>query len=309
MSDPAISVLMPVYNSASYLTSAVESILSQTFRDFEFIAVDDGSTDRSLEILQHFAQQDARIKVISRPNTGIVGALNDGLAIATGVYIARMDADDISRQDRFTIQLRYMEAHPEIVGIGSSVTMVDPAGCPLKDFKACTDPQLLRQNIVAIKDIGIIHPTLMVRRSVLNRLGGYRPHYNLTEDFDLFFRLLDEGELGNVPETLLLYRQHLGSTNSAKHQLQRTLMLQCLAEHRQRWGLPALESPLAPALPSTPGAKHIEWAFWAVEGGNRVTALRHSVAACWQSRLAPEARKCLHYALRTLINPPPSSHS
>ena len=308
MSDrPTLSVLMPVFNAERYLAEALESILAQTFRDFEFIVVDDGSTDRSLPILQRFAKEDFRIKIVSRPNTGIVGALNDGLAVASGEYIARMDADDIALPNRLAIQLHYMETHPEIVAIGSSASMADPSGRPLKDFKACTDPQTLRHNIVEIKDIGVIHPTLMVRRNILNRVGGYRQHYNLVEDFDLFFRLLDEGELSNVPEVLLVYRQHQASTNSKKHQIQRVLMLQCLTEHRQRWNLPALESPLAPPQVAAPGAQHITWAFWAVEGGHPATAFRHAALACLRSGLAPQARRCLNYVVHTLCHRPKPS--
>ncbi len=308
MSDcPAISVLMPVYNGMKYLAEAVESIRAQTFRDFEFIIVDDGSTDRSLQMLQRFAKDDARIRILSRPNTGIVGALNDGLAVARGQYIARMDSDDIALPERFALQLRYMQAHPELVAIGSSVLMADPSGRALKDFTACTDSQKLRSNIVEIKDIGLIHPTLMARRDVLERVGGYRQQYNLVEDFDLFFRLLDEGELGNVPEVLLIYRQHQASTNSKKHQIQRELMLQCLAEHRQRWSLPALESPLAPAQVAAPGAQNSMWALWAIEGGHPATALRHALIACFRSGLAPHARKCLNYVLHTLSHRPPQA--
>ncbi|MCX6967570.1 MAG: glycosyltransferase [Verrucomicrobia bacterium] len=303
MSDlPPISILMPVFNGAKYLAQAVESIRAQTFRDFEFIIVNDGSSDHSLPILQRFAKEDARLRIVSRPNTGIVGALNDGLAVAKGKYIARMDADDIALPDRLAIQFRYMEAHPEMVAIGSSVVMADPSGHPLKDYKACTDPQTLRHNIIEIKDIGLIHPTLMARRDVLERMGGYRPQYNLVEDFDLFFRLLDEGELGNVPEPLLIYRQHQASTNSKKHHLQRGLMLQCLAEHRQRWNLPALESPLALPQVAAPGAQNGMWALWAIEGGHPATALRHASLACLRSGFAPHARKCLNYVLHTLLH-------
>ena len=298
---------MPVFNAARYLAPAIESMLAQTFADFEFIIVDDGSTDRSPEILARFAKKDARIAIISRPNTGIVGALNDGLARAKGEFIARMDADDLSRPDRLAVQLAFLETHPGVVALGSSVTMVDPAGRLLKNFKAFTDSETVRREITAMRDIGVIHPTLMVRRSVLNRLGGYRQQYNLVEDVDLFFRLLDEGELANVPELLVTYRQHETSTNSKKHEIQRPLMLQCMAEHRQRWGLPPIDSPLPPPPPAIPGAQHIQWAFWAVEGGQRLTALRHALIACRQSRLAPQARKCLNYVLHTLINPQPPS--
>jgi len=299
--SPKISVLMPVFNAARYLPAAVESILAQTFADFEFIIVDDGSTDRSPAILKRFAQRDARIKIVSRPNTGIVGALNDGLTVARGEFIARMDADDLSRPERLATQLCYLETHPELVAIGSSVLMVDPAGRPLKEFQAQTNSQWLRRWLIEATDIGIIHPSLMVRRSTLERLGGYRERYKLVEDIDLFLRLLDEGELGNTPETLLEYRQHPASTNATRFNIQRDLMARCIAEHRQRWNLPALEKSASHPPMDGKGAQHTLWAYWAMEGNHPWIALYHAAIACLQSSLAPEARQCFNYVLPYLI--------
>lgn len=297
---PKVSFLVPVYNPGRYLAEALESLLAQTFADFELIAVDDGSTDGSLAVLRRFAQRDARVIVLSRPNTGIVGALNDGLAVARGEYIARMDADDVAAPERLAVQLAYLDAHPEIVAAGSSVVMVDTQGRALKDFKAQTDPRLIRERLVAATDIGIIHPTLVVRRAVLERVGGYRPAYQLVEDFDLFLRLLDEGELGNVPEPLLDYRQHPASTNFTRYRTQHELMDRCLAEHRQRWNLPPLDRPLTHPPVQGKGAQQILWAYWAMEGGHPRTALRHALAGCVQSGLAREARQCLNYVLSFL---------
>lgn len=297
---PTLSVLMPVYNGATYLAQAIESIRAQTFGDFEFIIVNDGSTDRTLKILQRFAQKDPRIRILSRPNTGIVGALNDGLAVCRGEYIVRMDADDFALPERLARQFRYLETHPELVAIGSSVLMVDPAGRPLKKFQAQSDPKLVRIGLIGAIDIGIIHPALMVRRSVMERVGGYRQPYQLVEDFDLFQRLLDEGELGNVPETLLHYRQHFASTNSTRYQTQRDLMAQCLAEHRQRWNLPPLEKPIQHPPMNGKGAQHILWAYWAMEGKRPWTALRHALLGALRSGLASDARKCLNYIIPSL---------
>src|ERR1051325_1151561 len=112
---PTVSVLLPVYNAERYLESALQSVLGQTFSDFEVIAVDDGSKDNSKKILERFAANDPRIRVISRPNTGIVGALNDGLAVARGEFIARMDADDVALPGRFQAQLDYLRGHPDCI--------------------------------------------------------------------------------------------------------------------------------------------------------------------------------------------------
>src|ERR1700726_1508117 len=120
-SPPTISVLMPVYNAERYVAEAVESILSQTFADFEFIIIDDGSKDRSLAILEEYAARDPRIRLVSRPNTGIVKALNQGLALASGELVARMDADDIAMPERLAKQRDYLADHPECVMVGSRV--------------------------------------------------------------------------------------------------------------------------------------------------------------------------------------------
>src|SRR5258706_14041022 len=118
-SSPAVSVVMPVYNGERYLASAIDSILAQTFTDFELIAVDDGSTDSSLPMLKRYAERDPRVRVISRPNTGIVGALSDAIAAARAPLIARMDADDLSLPLRFERQVAYLSGHPQCVLVGT----------------------------------------------------------------------------------------------------------------------------------------------------------------------------------------------
>src|SRR3954469_1098404 len=112
---PAVSVIMPVYNARAYVAEAIDSVLAQTFGDFELILVDDGSTDGSLDILRGYEKRDPRVRVISRPNTGIVGALNDGLKLARGEFIARIDADDASLPNRFEKEIAFLRAHPDVV--------------------------------------------------------------------------------------------------------------------------------------------------------------------------------------------------
>ena len=125
---PTISVLMPVYNAERYVAKAVESILAQTCADFEFVIIDDGSTDGSHALLKQYAERDHRIRLISRANTGHVIALNQMLEIASGRYIARIDADDIALPDRFARQVGYLESHGDCVAVGSYVWLIDAAG-------------------------------------------------------------------------------------------------------------------------------------------------------------------------------------
>ncbi len=133
MPTPSISVLMPVYNTERYVAEAIESILAQTFGDFEFIIVNDGSTDDSLAILRRYEQQDQRIRLITRPNTGIVGALNDGLALARAELVARMDADDVSLPERLGKQRDFMSSHPGCVAMSTAYTIMDPDGLEMWD--------------------------------------------------------------------------------------------------------------------------------------------------------------------------------
>ncbi len=132
---PSVSVLMPIYNAELTLAEAVESILAQTFTDFELIVVDDGSTDGSLQMLQKFAHRDTRIRIISRPNTGIAGALNEAMDAARGEFLARMDADDISLPARFEKQVAFLQEHPDVVLLGSRVMLVEPYGTPMYETR------------------------------------------------------------------------------------------------------------------------------------------------------------------------------
>lgn len=210
---PGISVLMPIYNTDRYVAEAIESILGQTFEDFEFIIVDDGSTDRSLEIIRQYERSDRRIRVLSRPNTGIVGALNDGLALARGELIARMDADDVAYPRRFHRQVAYLSDHPECVAVGSLVGYIDGNGQPtdIGYGEVPLDHAGIDSNwhMYGIGG-GISHPTALLRKKALQKIGGYHDIF-AAEDADLFMRMAEVGKLANVPEVLLNYRWHGGN--------------------------------------------------------------------------------------------------
>jgi len=130
---PIVSVVMPAYNTEAYLSDAVGSILGQTFLDWELICVDDGSSDGSLEILRHYEGADSRVRVITRPNTGVARARNDGMRVAAGRYIAAMDSDDVALPERLSRQVDYMESHPDCVGLGAAVRIVGPDFMPMDD--------------------------------------------------------------------------------------------------------------------------------------------------------------------------------
>src|SRR5688572_18649710 len=208
---PRVSVLVPVYNAERYLAEAMDSILAQTFADFEVIAVDDGSKDRSREILEDYAKRDGRVKVISRANTGIVGALNDGLSASRGELIGRMDSDDVALPERFAKQVEFLDANPDVILVGARVTMIDPEGWPIGDMATVGHGHDVIEDALLGGGWPIVHPTVIMRRGALLRVGGYQEGTFPNEDHDLFLRLAEIGKLENLRDTLLHYRRHPNS--------------------------------------------------------------------------------------------------
>ena len=155
---PTVSVVMPVYNTEAYLGDALDSILAQTFTDWELICVDDGSSDCSLDVLRRYERADPRIRVVSRPYSGVARARNDGMALARGRYIAAMDSDDVALPERLRRQVDYMESHPECVGLGAAVRIVGPDLMPIKDELKALDHETIDHQTVDLysKCVGII---------------------------------------------------------------------------------------------------------------------------------------------------------
>lgn len=227
---------MPVYNGRRYLNEAVDSILAQTFEDFEFVVVNDGSTDGSLEVLQEYARRDPRIRIISRPNTGLVGALNDGLAAARAKFIARMDADDVSLPDRLARQVDFMESHSDCVAAGSSYFVITSQGEVIGELAAETDAARISEMLIA-GESALAHPTTIMRAESLRRVGGYRPEFAHAEDYDLWLRLDEIGQLGNLAETLFKHRWHFDSICQKERLTQSRHVVKANAEARRRRGL------------------------------------------------------------------------
>jgi glycosyltransferase involved in cell wall biosynthesis len=204
---PLVSVIMPVYNAELYLETAVKSILVQSFKDFEFLIFDDGSTDRSWNILQSFA--DDRIKLFhSNINKGYVHHLNDGIALSVGKYVARMDADDISHPERLERQVAFMEANSKVVLCG---TRYQNIGSGLLGSLPCSDGTirlcLLNNNVFA-------HPTVMMRRHTLIEHQLRYPVISVIEDYGLWSVLSQFGQMANLPDYLLSYRDGVGVSST-----------------------------------------------------------------------------------------------
>lgn len=202
MESPKVSVLMPVYNAIPFLEGAVESILTQSFKDFELIIVDDGSSDGSYALLEEYLKRDPRVQIIRNPkNMGIVYSLNSGISLCRGDYIARMDADDISLRDRIRLQFAVMETDKEIAALGTALTYIDSSGRELGVIRDCPlgNPNL--------SQTPLLHPTVMLRKAVLERYGlRYLEKYRYAEDYYLWLQLGRVGKLSAINEVLLKYR-------------------------------------------------------------------------------------------------------
>ena len=177
--DPQISVLMPVYQAERYLEEAVESILAQSFDDFELLALDDGSTDESPRILAALAARDDRIRVRVAPHAGLVRRLNQGLAEARGTCIARMDADDISYPERFERQLAFLETHPECVAVGTAVDEIDPDGRPIRPLDIRPNHEEIESRLLQGDGGALIHASALYRTDAVRGVGGYRQNQSL----------------------------------------------------------------------------------------------------------------------------------
>lgn len=201
-----VSVVMSVYNGGRYLRDAVDSILSQSFRDFEFIILNDGSTDDSGQIIDNY--RDRRIKVVeNRENIGLTRSLNRGLSMGRGEYVARMDADDISLPKRFECQVAFLDAHPEVGVLGTAAQLIDASGTKGEIIRFSAEHGFLKWLMCFVTN-PIIHPTVMVRRHWTEQAGGYDENMVTSQDYELWCRLSGRIGLANLADVHLLLRKH-----------------------------------------------------------------------------------------------------
>jgi glycosyltransferase involved in cell wall biosynthesis len=238
MTTPALSVVMSAYNAQRYLREAVDSVLRQTFRDFELVVIDDGSKDSTRSILAEYEDRDNRVKVISRANKGLTVSLNEGLSHAKAPLIARMDADDVCLPQRFEKQVAFLKANPNVVLVGSRVELIDPYGVHIGNVDYPADHAAITAGLLNGEGGIVPHPAAIYRAEAVRRVGGYREQFNNSEDLDLWLRLGEVGEIANLPEILLQYRRDLGSVSHTKRDNQLRLKSIILAEAYDRRGLP-----------------------------------------------------------------------
>ncbi len=201
--SPRISVVMSVYNGERHLEEAVASILNQSFSDFEFIIINDGSTDRTVEIIESFS--DSRIRLIHNDgNIGLTKSLNKGIELSNGEFIARMDADDISLPERFKKQIDFLDAHPEIGITGTNVRAIGENSKPKYKIKYPENHWLIYWSLLFSNPM--CHPSVMIRKEVLNKYGNYNSQLKSSQDFELWSRLIGQTKFHNLQGIHLLLR-------------------------------------------------------------------------------------------------------
>jgi glycosyltransferase involved in cell wall biosynthesis len=242
---PQVSCLMPVYNAERFLKQAIDSILNQTFKNFEFIVVDDGSTDATAQILEEYACKDPRIRTFQLLHGGIVSALNSGLLHCRAPYIARMDGDDICMPHRFAFQVDYLDRHPHCAVVGGVFMGLDEDGNYQSPYRFDRN-KVTALNVFPVRVALTAHSLAMFRSDILQKLNGYRATFPHAEDYDLFLRIADYGTVDNPDEVLICYRDHAQSISRQNVELQEAAMayaeLAAIEAHRQ------FQDPIAPNM-------------------------------------------------------------
>jgi glycosyltransferase involved in cell wall biosynthesis len=299
---PAVSVCMPVYNTAPYLAQAVESILRQDLADFELLIVNDGSTDGSLSVLEKLAVTDQRIRLVSRANKGLIATRNELLEMARGEFVAWADSDDVSRPARLSKSIAAFAADAELVCVGSAWQIIDPEGMPICEVSFPADHAAIVERMQTT-DIALNFPTVMMRRAAATAVGGFREPFKIGEDYDLCLRLSERGHVANLPDVLVDYRQHLASTVNARRWQASgySRLANTLAKERRETGSDRLQrgEVALPEFDPAPTAKQNSceawqrWTWQALGAGNVATArkyarlvLRHKPLEFWSWRLA-----------------------
>ncbi len=295
---PELAIVMSAYNVAPYVEQAVRSILQQGFRDFKFIIIDDGSTDDTGTILERLAASDCRIQLVRRGNKGLTVSLNEAIALTQSPFIGRMDGDDIARPGRLMQQMKYLREHPDCVLLGTRVMNIDPYGVPLYESKMLESHDAIDRELLMGRGGSVVHPTVIMRRDALERVGFYREEFNNSEDLDLFLRLAEVGRVHNLPDILLDYRRHLSSVNYTRFENQKKIKHDIIAQAFARRGvaMPA-DWKMSEWKPTTGAEQLREWAWNALKQHRPRIAREHALAAL---RLQPLRRSSYTLLLRAI---------
>lgn len=306
--SPIVTVLMAVHNGATHIGEAIDSILAQSFEDFELVIVDDGSTDETWSLID--AYRDERVRAARCPHRGLARSLNEGLSKARGRYIARMDADDVAERDRLRAQVEHLCAHPEHVLVSSWVVFIGEDGRSVQPgvwVIPCSDEEL-RERLY--RENQLCHGATAIRADSLRAVGGYRDKFTTAEDYDLWLRLNEVGGLAAIPRPLVRIRRHPGSKTAGEgiRVLRFAMLAQRLAFERRQTGRdrlgyscpeqaqPRLEELRSLTVPDPLGP--LDWARWFHDEGNHPAAAALAVTAV---RLDPRARAAWRLLIRSAL--------
>lgn len=219
MNAQKVSLIMSVYNGEAFLEETINSVLKQTFADFEFVIVNDGSTDKSLEIINQFIAKDSRVKVVNNvKNIGLTKSLNIGIQHSIGEYIARLDAGDFSYPQRFEEQVKFLDQNQDVGLVGSWAYVVDESRNKLKELKYPLNDKEIKKSL--IKYNPFVHSSIMFRKSVVSQIEFYNTDYFYAQDYELYFRLWPYTQFANIPSFLVEYRRYSESITSTKNKEQ-----------------------------------------------------------------------------------------
>jgi glycosyltransferase involved in cell wall biosynthesis len=197
---------MAVWNGASHIGEAIRSVLEQSFTDFEFIIVDDGSTDDTAEVVAQSVSGDGRVRFLRREHEGMVPAFNCAYQNATSNYLVHLDADDLANPERLTSQLTFMEQHPEVGLLGSACRMIWPDGRVIQENVYPAEDPEIRSELA--KSCCFCHSSIVIRKDAFDAAGGYQAAFRYSEDLDLYLRLAEVTKMANLDQVLVLYRVH-----------------------------------------------------------------------------------------------------
>jgi glycosyltransferase involved in cell wall biosynthesis len=307
--QPKISVLMPVYNSAKYLAAAIESILNQTFSNFELILIDDGSSDESLSILNKYLELDSRCKVHSRPNKGIIATRNELVSYARADILAWMDSDDISFPDRLEKQYKFLKDHKNCMALGTEALLIDNQGDYMYPLFVSKSHEEIDNLNLSGQGSFICNPSVMFRKSAFLAVGGIHYEYSHAEDIDFYLRIAEIGRIEILPETLLYYRQHFSSVGYQHRESQINSAYKAINDARLRRNLPLLtEDDLNKTTPYASNHEiYIKWAWCSLGAGFFKTAFKYGMKSIKSNPLKFESYKFIvcftrDYFVRSINN-------
>lgn len=235
---PAVSVLMPAYNAEKYIGEAIDSILLQTFKNFELIIIDDASTDNTWRVIKSFLKKDKRIIAHkNKKNLKLSKTLNLAIEKSKGLYLARMDADDWSYPDRLEKQYEYMEKNNKVGILGGTMEITDNKGNIIGKRKYANIDKKLRGDIFWFSPFS--HPLIMIRKSILEKAGNYNPIFNPAEDYELYFRIGKFSKFANISDILLRYRivEESMTTGSTKKMELQTIKIRQLYSNSKQYNM------------------------------------------------------------------------